>query len=163
MRRTVHPALCLALVVAGLAACASVLGVDKQYELGPGDAGEDAGPASAPEMRCAPDGSLCQAGTQECCMASDYTLSCVSIAPTNPCPNGTDIVCNQPADCASGICCINLDQGNDILGTTCRTSCQTGELALCAPEGGACTQGQCTPVNVQPNPPIKNPWFYSCQ
>ena len=169
MSRVFRPALWVALVVAGLAACASVLGVDKQYGLGGaddgdgGNGGEDAGLASAPGIRCAPDGGLCHPGSQECCMASDYTLSCASTALTNPCPNGTDIFCDQPADCASGACCISLDQGNDILGTKCRTSCQTGEIALCAPEGGTCTHGQCTALDVQPNPPIKDPWFYSCQ
>jgi hypothetical protein len=162
MRRPHREAVGLALL-AGLAACASVLGVDKQYALGAADGGEDAGPTSAPEMRCAPDGSLCQAGTEECCMGNDHSLTCVSRALTDPCPNGTDILCNQPADCPSGVCCIDLDQGNDILGTTCRTSCQMGETALCAPEGGTCTQGQCTALDVQPNPPIEDPWFYSCQ
>ena len=96
-------------------------------------------------------------------MAKDYTLSCASSSVADPCPQGTDIRCAQPSDCAAGVCCISLDTGSDILGTTCRSSCNTGETELCAPQGGSCAQGSCVALTVQPSPPIHNPWFYACQ
>ena len=160
MRRSVRRA--IAVVLGACAAdvgCAWVLDVDKTYELADGGSGHGPGPG----IQCALDAAPCTSGTQECCMASNYVLSCVSSALTDPCPQGTDIRCAQPADCASGLCCISLDTGNDILGTTCRGSCNAGEVELCAPQGGACAHGQCVALTVQPSPPIHNPWFYGCQ
>jgi hypothetical protein len=159
MRRWLPPAgAVLGACVAG-AGCASLLDVDKSYTLVDGGPGQ--GPA--PGIQCALDAAPCTPATQECCMASNYALSCVSNAQADPCPMGTDIRCSQPADCPSGVCCISLDTGSDILGTTCRTSCNTGEVELCAPRGGACAHGQCVALTIQPSPPIHNPWFYGCQ
>jgi hypothetical protein len=141
------------------AGCAWVLDVDKTYALVDGGSGQGQGPG----IRCALDAAPCASGTQECCMAGNNTLSCVSTALADPCPLGTDIRCDQPADCASGVCCISLDTSSDILGTTCRGSCNANEVELCAPQGGACAQGQCVALTVQPSPPIQNPWFYGCQ
>jgi hypothetical protein len=141
------------------AGCAQVLDVDKTYGLVDGGSGQGQGPG----IRCALDAATCTSGTQECCLASNNALSCVSSALADPCPMGTDIRCAQPGDCASGVCCISLDTGSDILGTWCRTSCNTGEVELCAPQGGSCAHGQCVALTVQPSPPIHNPWFYGCQ
>jgi len=151
-----------------------VLGVDKHYELAAdadvnlnGDAGEDAEPVTTvAEIRCALDAAPCPAASQECCFASTHTLTCESTALSDPCPGGTDIRCDDPSDCDSGVCCITLDTSNDILGTACESACPTGQIELCAPDGGTCGAGTgktCQEIVVEPFPPIRNPWFYSCQ
>ncbi len=183
MRRQLRPMLAglagasaagLAACVA-LGACASVLGVDKPYELAAdagedartsGDAAEDTGQVTTvAEVRCALDAAPCVAATQECCFSSTTdTLACASTATADPCPNGTDIRCDDPSDCDAGVCCLSLDTGNDILGTACEAKCPSGQTELCAPNGATCAGGKtCRPLSVQPTPPIQNPWFYSCQ
>jgi hypothetical protein len=160
MRRSLRYALAIALGACVVqAGCAWVLDVDKSYQLVDGGPGQGAEPG----IRCALDAAPCTSGSQECCLASNYALSCVSTSLANPCPQGTDIRCDQPADCPGGVCCISLDTGNDILGTTCRSSCTTGETELCAQQGGTCTHGSCVALTIQPSPPIHNPWFYGCQ
>jgi hypothetical protein len=158
MRRSLRHALAIAVVAClAHAGCAWVLDVDKSYQL------VDAGQGPGPGIRCALDAAPCTPGPQECCMAGNNALSCVSTSVADPCPQGTDIRCDQPADCSGGVCCISLDTGNDILGTACRSSCTTGETELCAPQGGSCSHGSCVALTVQPSPPIHNPWFYGCQ
>jgi hypothetical protein len=157
-----------ALLGAGLAlaACASVLGVDKTYTLGEGDGGSpevDGGPGAS-GIRCAQGGPTCTPGTDECCESASSTLSCVTITPQGACNNGgTDIFCDAPSQCTSGVCCISLQaQGNDLLGTACMTSCPSGQIALCARENGTCAGGlSCKPLTV--GAPFGNDWFYGCQ
>jgi hypothetical protein len=151
-----------------VAGCASVLGVDKTYELA--DAGVDAGTgdavaeAGATGIRCAPDAAACDPGSEECCFSGTANLTCVSTASGDPCPQGTDIPCDDPSDCTSGVCCIQLDMGGDVLGTSCAASkCASGQIELCAQHGGVCTEGQCTALEVSPNPPFVPDWFYGCQ
>jgi hypothetical protein len=148
------------------AGCASVLGVDKQYALA--DSGGDAGVGSGDSavttgIRCAP-GNPCQPGSEECCFGANHDLSCASTALSDPCPNGTDLVCDDPSDCASGVCCMTVDGQNDVLGTACAASCTNGQKELCAPEGGTCGEGKgCAPLAIQPDPPFAGAWFYGCQ
>jgi hypothetical protein len=172
------------LPLGALGGCASVLGVDKTYALadastsgdggasdGGGSDGADGGTSDAAttdggttsgEIRCAP-GSPCTAGTQECCLAGDGGLSCTSPTASDPCPNGTDIVCDDPSDCPGAACCLQLDTSLDLLATRCASSCSNGDLTACDPQGAACAQGTCTAVAVQPQPPLTSSWFYACQ
>jgi hypothetical protein len=169
MRLVPRPTLARAATFGGaacllLAACASVLGVDKHYEVAAPDAGDDARVATTTGILCALDAAPCQAGTQECCMGSDNALSCASTALSDPCPGGTDIRCDDPSDCPNGVCCITLDTGKDLLGAQCETACPTGQTELCSPSSATCPNGQrCQAIAVQPDPPIHDPWFYSCQ
>lgn len=143
------------------AGCASVLGVDKTYELadaGAGDVSTADGPTQATPIRCAA-GAPCSAPAQECCLAGDGGLACVSTALSDPCPNGTDIPCDDPSDCAGGVCCLSVDPAMSVLGTRCALSCASGDYTLCNPQAPACTQGSCTSVATQPQPPS----FFACQ
>jgi hypothetical protein len=165
MRRALLAGLCLALAAWG-AACASVLGVDKEYVLAQGEAGVDAG-AMSTGVRCAPDEPPCTPTSQECCFGSDGGAGMFCAAAeeqTDPCAGGTDIYCVEPSDCPEGVCYLCLDAMNDILGTACATgSCQGQTTKLCAPQGGTCAQGQqCIAVDVKPETTFQN-WFYSCQ
>jgi hypothetical protein len=139
----------LALVSAG-AGCASILGVDKDYVLDRSDSalpGADARTSAG--IRCGDGGTYCAARSQECCQ-------------------GTDIVCDDETDCAGQLCCINFDQSRSLLGTQCASSCPSGGpnghwLELCDPRAAACTTGTCTPLSVQPSPPLSETWFNACQ
>jgi hypothetical protein len=135
-----------------------VLGVDKTYEVVEAGAGEDAAPPTPQGIRCG--GSLCTPGSQECCLGAQNTLSCTSTSLSDPCPQGTDIPCDDPSDCSSGVCCMTQDGQGDLLGTVCAAACSGGEIELCAP-GGTCTQGKCSSIAVQPDPPLTG--FYACQ
>lgn len=170
-----------------LCGCASVLGVDKTYELGDAaagdtgtsdaagqDAGADAdaggadgadtgtGEAAPGQIRCNA-GASCPSSSEECCLASDASLACASTAVGDPCPLGTDIACDDPSDCPGAACCMALQTDQSLLGTTCEATCQAGEIPLCAPGGAACAQGSCVAVPVKPDPPFTTPWFYGCQ
>ena len=132
-----------------------------------GGAGEgqdlsDSHDSGEPSIQCALNAAPCAAPSEECCLTSSNTLTCASTSLSDPCPQGTDIKCDDPSDCAVGVCCISLDMGSDILGTSCESSCGNGEVELCSP-GGTCDAGSCVALNVQPDPPIHNPWFYACQ
>jgi hypothetical protein len=163
---------CLALAgILTVGGCASVLGVDKSYELadaattgdgGTPDSSSSDGASSSSQIRCAP-GSPCTAVTQECCLAGDGGLSCTSPTATNPCPSGTDILCDDPSDCPGAACCLQLDTSLDLLGARCASSCSNGDLTACDPQGAPCTQGTCTAVAAQPQPPFTSTWFYACQ
>lgn len=175
MRLVLCPALASFVGAVLVAGCASVLSVDMTYELfdaGIGDAGgsveggaSESG-ATTSRIRCASDAStFCDAGTEECCFNGPDDLSCVGRGTSDPCPQGTDIVCDDPSDCPNGdVCCIQLDPSNDILGTSCAPgACPSGAIELCAPPSGACTVGQCAVLSVFPNPPITPAWFYGCR
>jgi hypothetical protein len=159
----------LATSLACACSCASVLGVDKTYELaeaGTADGAATGTDASGPTVfRCSAGAAPCATPENECCLSDNATtLACVSATPADPCPNGTDIHCAQPADCttAAPVCCVSLDNESDILSATCRTACQAGETATCTP-GAPCASGQCSALEVRPAPPLQNPWFYACQ
>jgi hypothetical protein len=159
-------ATCIALVA--WAACASVLGVDKTYTLGAADAGTSEGGSSEGDgggatsgIRCAQGGTACTAGPQECCEASNGSLSCISAS--GGCNQGTDIFCDEPSQCGGQACCISLQtQGSDLLGTVCMASCPSPQIALCARPNGTCAGGlQCKPLTV--GAPFGSDWFYGCQ
>jgi hypothetical protein len=151
------------------AACASVLGVDKTYTLGAADGGPGEGGANEGDgggatsgIRCAQGGPSCIAGPQECCEASNGSLSCIS-ASEGCNQGGTDIFCDEPSQCGGQACCIDLQaQGNDLLGTACMASCPSPQITLCARSNGTCAGGlQCKPLTV--GAPFGNDWFYGCQ
>jgi hypothetical protein len=165
MRRAIFAALALALAGWG-AACAAVLGVDKEYVLAQGEAGADGG-ATSTGVRCAPGEPPCVPTAQECCFGSDGgggMFCAAAVGSNDPCANGTDIYCATPSDCANSVCYLCLDAMNDILGTSCvKGSCAGQETALCAPQGGTCpgTQ-QCKALDVKPVTTFQG-WFYGCQ
>jgi hypothetical protein len=166
-------AVLLALACVALGACASVLGLDKTYTLGAPDGGtseggtSDSGPRESDDggasgIRCSQGGPTCTPESQECCFASDKSLSCISAS--KGCTNGTDIDCDQPSQCPSGqTCCISLqDAGSDLLATGCMDSCPSTETTLCARSNGTCAGGlQCKPLVV--GAPFGDDWFYGCQ
>jgi hypothetical protein len=148
-------------------ACASVLGVDHDYAVG-GDAGASSGggPANDPGVRCLDGGAFCGRPAQECCLAPEASLACVdTVTGLDPCPGGTDIACDDPADCSVGeVCCISLNSQMYILGTRCVPSCAANESTVCDPAGptasSQCTQGTCKSIAVT-NFPFG--WFHACQ
>jgi hypothetical protein len=153
---------CVALMTVAtlLVACASILEVDKTYILrDQGDAG----------IRCATGAVDCTPGTQECCLGASGSLSCVQRGTGDPCPGGTDIACDDKADCAGKICCIQLDTNSSLLGTSCFSMCPASQpngswLELCTPGAGTCTTGSCQPLSsVTPSPPLSPGWFSACQ
>jgi hypothetical protein len=162
VRIGLSPARAVVLIVATLATlgtsvrCAAVLGVDKTYVLG------DEG------IRCAGGVDFCAAGAQECCLAADNSLSCVSAGSADPCPGGTDIACDDKSDCAVGLCCLHLDPGNAILGAACLAACPAGQAndswqELCAPGTNTCARGTCRPLLVTTTPALASGWFSTCQ
>jgi hypothetical protein len=153
------------------AGCASVLGVDQNYVLG--DERNDGGvPESAPppplaRIRC---GSLsCDPASEECCLASDNSLSCTGIHGNAVCRTGVSIRCDNGAACGGQVCCINLDAVSTLLGTSCQTSCPAASagsqwLELCDPDASTCVSGLCSAVApLAPSPPLGPGWFYACQ
>jgi hypothetical protein len=173
MRRAAFTALVTLVGVAPVEGCASVLGVDMTYELvdaGASDAGVEGGAsesgATVSRIRCATNDSVyCEAGTEECCFTGTEDLSCVDRRASDPCPQGTDIVCDDPSDCPNGdVCCMQLDTSNDVLGTSCISGgCPSGETELCASDSGMCSVGQCEALGVMPVPPFSPSWFYGCK
>lgn len=140
--------------------CASVLGVDKTYALAEqADGG----------IRCAGGAESCTPGVQECCLGADSTLKCVNRGAGDPCPGGTDIACDDPADCPGSLCCMELDRDNALLGTACRASCPASQAngswrELCAAGADTCSRGTCQPLSdVMPSPPLLAGWFSACQ
>src|ERR1700722_8133897 len=110
-----------ALVATG-GGCASILGVDRDYVLGdsgapmsdgskpPFDASED----TAFGIRCDDGGVFCNPRTQECCLASDASLSCLTLGMNACSSTGTDIFCDDSADCDGGqVCCADVDSQNE--------------------------------------------------
>jgi hypothetical protein len=140
------------------AACASILGVDHDFGLG-ADAGAD---GVDPGVRCGDGGTYCSSPAQECCLDADGGLACIQRANvSNPCPNGTDVQCDDSADCAGQACCITLDMQHYILSTLCAPSCRSTESQLCNPAASqACSTGTCSPLTVTTFP---NGWFHACQ
>jgi hypothetical protein len=147
-------------VIAALtcAACASILGVDHDFVLG-ADAGAD---GVSPGVKCGDGGSYCPTPAQECCLDADGGLGCIPRAGvTSPCPNGTDIQCDDSADCMGQACCITLDAQRYILSALCAPSCSTMESRLCDPSAPQpCDNGTCTVLTVTTFPPG---WFHACQ
>lgn len=162
-------AVLLLALVSPWAGCASILGVDQDYVLEKSDSASPGADArTSAGIRCGDGGIYCAARSQECCLSSTNALSCVGTNAANACLQGTDIVCDDETDCAGQLCCINFDQSRSLLGTQCASSCPSGGpngrwLELCDPSGPACTGGTCTPLSVQPNPPLSATWFYACQ
>jgi hypothetical protein len=127
---------------------------------------------AATGIRCANGAPGCTPGTQECCLATDNTLSCVPVG-ANACFGGAGILCNSRADCPGQLCCIQLDQNNALLKTGCFASCpsfgrRSSWLELCAggtgTGAGTCARGTCRSLtNVTPSPPISPGWFSACQ
>jgi hypothetical protein len=166
--RAMRRALSLVAACIALGACASMLGVDKTYTLGAADGGTGEGGVSEGDgggatsgIRCAQGGPTCTAGPQECCYASDMSLSCISAS--KGCNDGTDIFCDEPSQCSGEACCITLQSpGDALLGTACMGSCPSPQITLCAPSNGTCAGGlQCKPLTVAA--PFGNDWFYGCQ
>ena len=107
-------------------------------------------------------GIPCTAGSEECCLSSGESLSCVSTSASDPCPNGTDILCDDPSDCPGLVCCLQTDSDDNLLGTKCQSSCTKADsYELCAP-GGSCAVGSCTALPVLPIPPLTTTSFYAC-
>src|ERR1700734_2962867 len=94
------------LTAAAAGGCAAVLGVGQTYVAA--DASTDARSPSGDGIRCGDAGS-CLPMSQECCLSSSNTLSCVSTA-GSPCPGGTDIVCDVDTCPQGNVCCLNLDE-----------------------------------------------------
>jgi hypothetical protein len=157
-----------AVVIVASTSCASILGVDKSYVVN--DAAPSPEASANPGIRCL-NGSAstyCEDGTQECCLANDNSLSCVSNAGSG-CEGGTDILCDNSADCAGEICCINFDSMGDLLGTNCATDCPKADTGgmwkeLCDPAAEtSCSSGKCMPLDIQPESTFGMQWFYACQ
>jgi hypothetical protein len=133
-------------------------------EAGPDTSGiacMDGGPPSGvPSAYCAPPG-------QECCYQSGSTPPSLACQPTGPgCP--TDIDCDKPAQCAGGACWMCLNDGGDLLATSCvldQLGCPAGTAGeqvvnLCA-TGADCDAGRsCAPQTVAG---FAAGWFRSCQ
>jgi hypothetical protein len=150
-----------AIVALACAACASILGVDHDFTLG-----SDAGAGGLdPGVRCGSGNgpSYCATPAQECCLSDDGGLACIQLAGvSSPCPGGTDIECDDSADCPSGqACCINLDSQSYILSTLCAPACGSMQPRLCDPSASQpCGSGTCAALTVA-NPTIG--WFHACQ
>jgi hypothetical protein len=142
------------------AACASILGVDHDFTVGP-DAGAD---GADPGVRCGDGGPYCSTPMKECCLDSEGGLGCIQRAGvTTTCPNGTDIQCDDSADCAGQACCITLEMQGYILSALCAqsSSCANGTSRLCDPMAPApCGSGTCAPLMVRTFP---YGWFHACQ
>jgi hypothetical protein len=120
----VHPRLADHLVGVGLAAaCFALAGCADLGALDSGDASAagpegSAGDGGAPGLFC-PPGPACAAPTQECCLASNGTASCV-IAGSGACNLGSDIYCDDPGQCPhGGTCWICIDGTQGFQGTSC--------------------------------------------
>ena len=154
-----------ALAVLVASGCASVLGVDKTYTLADASAGD--GPSSDATRGPSPvfcGATLtCTAPGEECCYGADGGLSCSSTSLSDPCPDGTDIPCDDPSDCDAGACFLTVDTAMDILGTRCAAACASGDYLLCDPARPSCPQGTCNPLSVQPQPPFSPTSFHACQ
>jgi hypothetical protein len=158
------------------AGCASVLGVDQNYVLGDevNEGGNDGGvndgqvTEGAAPARISCGVAACDPLSQECCLASDNTLSCASVH-GNSCRAGVAIHCDQGAGCVGGVCCINLDAMDTFLGTSCLPSCPAAVsgsrwLALCEPDASTCDDSSCVAVApIAPTPPFAPGSFYACQ
>jgi hypothetical protein len=141
------------------AACASMLGVDHDFMLGD-DAGAGGGDRG---VRCGDGSSYCARPAEECCLAGDGGLACIPLAGNaSPCAGGTDVPCDDSADCPSGqACCITLDPQSYILSTKCAAACGGGESRLCDPAASQpCPGGACTALTVANFP---SGWFHACQ
>ena len=137
--------------------------------MAPPEAGPDASgiacmdggsPSGTPNAYCAPPG-------QECCYQSGSAPPTLACQPTGPgCP--TDIDCDKPAQCASGACWMCVNDGGDLLATSCvfaQLGCTAGgpgeQIAnLCATSADCDAGRSCTPQTVAGFPAG---WFRSCQ
>lgn len=93
-------------------------------------------------------GNLTCAFGQHCCEPGSGTATCAASCPAGD--GGTDWECQGAANCATGkVCCaITTGAGQDpgcpnhflhkFTGTTCRTTCQSGEIPVCE------TPGECS-------------------
>jgi hypothetical protein len=148
-------------LVAGSAACASILGVDHDYRLGDTD----------PGVRCADGGSYCEATSQLCCLHANPGYSeCVAGGPgTSPCQGATSIYCDDPADCRDpdlAACCISLNDQLYLLQTQCSASCPDagGWSVLCDPNASpVCPPGTTCKSLYVGNYQSSPGWFHACQ
>ena len=106
-------------------------------DAGTGGAARDAGPDLPPSnpgvVACG--AMTCDSKTQSCCvsLAGGAVATCV---PTGTACAGTSLVCDEPGDCASGVCCFGFQAGGAGLsiGSRCtsRASCGGfGRFVVC--------------------------------
>jgi hypothetical protein len=118
--------------------------------------GVEGGPTVA--VHC---GSMeCSSPNAVCCGAA--TWSSESCVPSSGCQTAGShpLTCDDTTDCGSDMCCgavVNVGGVNYMQSSTCRSTCQSGELQLCR-SGGECKSTNCAPItNGTPN------WLEACQ
>jgi hypothetical protein len=108
------------------------------------EAGDVFAPPSTPGyVMCT--GSPCDAG--RCCYGNAAGIECIPF--TTNCV-GTEVDCDEPADCIGGVCCLGPDPSNSLFPSmVCASSCPSGSVVVCKTNAD-CGGGQCVPVTCGP-------------
>jgi hypothetical protein len=108
------------------------------------DAGSDAWlfPSDPGLVACV--GGPCRSGSTRCCSDNSGTR-CLATS-TSSC-SGSEINCDETADCGAGICCLGPDNAFDSVPSTyCRTACATGYARVCK-SSAECGTSACLAIN----------------
>lgn len=110
------------------------------------DASSERGPVNA---RIACGAAVCENGNV-CCERENRILDCTT---RDACGTNTAYFCDGPEDCATGACCIELEQGATTdyfaaLSVSCRAECRPNTASgrayvLCDPQAAACGGKDC--------------------
>jgi hypothetical protein len=174
--------------VVALVGCASILGVDESYVVGeePVDSGDDARRDTGRErdtsaddgdletapmsiaLNCPHDGGdTCALPQDECCLSANNTLTCSPLDGGNC---NTDIPCEKPSDCGSGMsCCVQIGSGRSFAGTVCSDGqCPSADEngsyePTCEPGAGQCGFNKTCTALVGLDPSVVNGLVSTCQ
>ena len=156
-------------LIAGVASCANLGALVCQGDDCVDASSESMGDGGEPGIACGA-GSVCDPGSQECCVASGGSTSCTS---PSACRQGTDIACDDPRQCPNGTTCWICVNAQGFQGTSCnyqgdivgQYQCDmTTALPLCHLTS-QCSEGRtCKPLPVDGlDAGAGKTWFSACQ
>jgi hypothetical protein len=99
---------------------------------------------------CDPSKNLCCGSVTSYYPTYTYAFACEALTDLVPCATGVPVYCDDDHDCASGVCCGDLDGQNHFAKVSCKATC-TGvvwpyaQVHFCDPKSPKCDTNQtCT-------------------
>lgn len=112
--------------------------------------------------QCDPSKNLCCASITSYYPQYTYAFACEPLSDLVQCAAGLPVYCDDDHDCASGVCCGDLDSQNHYAKVSCKATC-TGyvwpytQVHFCDPKAPKCDTNQKCTVSTS------LPGYYVCQ